>query len=136
MKKMKKEQFDYVMLLCKILVEKLVKSKHNSACICGSSKFCDLIAVVKWELEKKGIMATGLHLLPDWYTKHSKWKENHHGAEQEGVEVTLDNLHIDKINKYDCVIVVNPNKYIGERTAIEIKYAKNTKKQVIYWETE
>lgn len=79
-------------------------------------------------------MATGLHLLPDWYIENNDIVENHHLAEQENVAHVLDELHLRKIDGYDCVIVVNPNNYIGERTAIEIEYAKSKDKPVFYWE--
>jgi hypothetical protein len=81
----------------------------KSVCICGSSKFTDLIAVIKWELEKKGILATGLHYLPEWYTKFKGWDESHHGAEQEGVTDILDKVHLEKIKKYDCELHLRLN---------------------------
>ena len=37
--------------------------KVKIVCVCGSTRFCKEIAVYKWELEKQGIMAIGLHLL-------------------------------------------------------------------------
>ena len=106
----------------------------RSVCICGSSRFCDLIAVVKWELEKTGIMATGLHLLPEWYLQQQRLQESHHIAEQENVAQILDELHFRKIEKYDCVVVINPNNYIGDRTKIEIEYANSIGKPVFYWD--
>jgi hypothetical protein len=111
-----------------------IKSKgFESVCICGSSKFCDYIAVVKWQIEKEGIMATGLHYLPQWYVEHANWEESTHGAEQECVADILDALHLKKIDKYDCVLVVNPNSYIGERTTFEIGYAEKNGKTVFYF---
>ena len=135
---MNKETFTEVLIKTHAVIEQLnlphVSHCLRSVCICGSSRFCDLIAVVKWEIEKKGIMATGLHFLPDWYIENNDIAENHHLAEQENVAHVLDELHLRKIDGYDCVIVVNPNNYIGERTAIEIEYAKSKDKPVYYWE--
>jgi len=135
---MNKETFLEVLSKTHAVIEQLnlprVSHRLRSVCICGSSRFCDLIAVVKWEIEKKGIMATGLHLLPEWYIENNDIAENHHLAEQENVAHVLDELHLRKIDGYDCVIVVNPNNYIGERTAIEIEYAKSKDKPVFYWE--
>lgn len=128
---MDKETFEEIIIKTHSVIDRI---NFQSVCICGSSKFCDLIAVVKWELEKKGIMATGLHLLPQWYIENRKWTESHHGAEQENVASILDELHLRKIDNYNCVIIVNPNNYIGERTAIEIKYAKSKNKHIFYWE--
>ncbi len=105
-----------------------------TVCICGSSKYSDIIAVVKWILEKNGIMATGLHYLPEWYFNQAGWSENHHGAEQEGVAETLDKLHIDKIKQYKYVLVVNYKGYIGKRTSEEIEIAKGMGKQILYLE--
>ena len=130
---MRKEQFEEIMIKTQGVIEQLGVG-IKSVCICGSSRFCDLIAVVKWELEKTGVMATGLHLLPEWYISNKEWSESHHGAEQEDVAHILDKLHLYKIHKYDCVIVVNPNNYIGERTAIEIEYARECNKPIYYWE--
>lgn len=130
---MKTNQFDEIINKTKESIKYLID--YNSVCICGSSKFCDLIAVIKWEIEKQGIMATGLHLLPDWYIENKKWNESHHGAEQENVAHILDKLHFRKIDNYDCVLIVNPNNYIGERTAIEIDYAKGENKPIFYWDS-
>lgn len=135
---MEKQTFLEVIDKTQAVIEQLnlpdVSHRLRSVCICGSSRFCDLIAVVKWEFEKKGFMATGLNLLPQWYTENQEWKESHHGAEQENVADVLDEVHLRKIDGYDCVVIVNPNNYIGERTAIEIEYAKENKKPVYYWE--
>ena len=134
---MEKKIFKEVISKIHTIIEKLNAShisNSRSVCICGSSRFCDLIAVVKWELEKKGIMSTGLHLLPEWYCENKEWSELHHGAEQENIASALDELHLRKIEKYDCVVVVNPNNYIGNRTTIEIKYAKSLDKSVYYYE--
>lgn len=130
---MNEEQFLELISKTKQAVEHL--SIFESVCICGSSKFSDLIAVAKWELEKRGIMATGLHFLPEWYWKGAKLKESHHAAEQEGVAQILDELHLKKIDKYEAVLVVNFNGYIGDRTKIEIEYAKQHGKPIVYWES-
>lgn len=130
---MEKELFIEVISKTQDVIKQL---NHQSVCICGSSRFCDLIAVVKWEIEKSGIMATGLHLLPEWYIDNREFAESHHLAEQESVAHVLDELHLRKIDQYDCVVVVNPNNYIGERTAIEITYAMYKGKSIFYWETK
>jgi len=115
-------------------VEQIRKTEaQQTVCVCGSSRFCDLIAVIKWELEKVGIMATGLHYLPDWYMQHAKWDKDHHGAEQEKVAHVLDELHLQKIDKYGIVLVINPNRYIGDRTQFEIDYATKIGKPILYW---
>ncbi len=135
---MEKEMFLEVIGKTQNVIEQLnlphVSQRLRSVCICGSSRFCDLIAVVKWEIEKSGRMATGLNYLPHWYVDNKEWVEIHHGAEQEDCASVLDEVHLRKIDQYDCVVIVNPTNYIGERTAIEIEYAKEKGKPVYYWD--
>lgn len=130
---MDRKIFEEIITKTHLVIEKLGVFT-TKICVCGSSRFCDLIAVVKWELEKKSIMANGLHLLPEWYVDNKQWTEQHHGAEQENVAHILDKLHLRKIDSCDCVIIVNPNNYIGERTKIEIEYARSKDKPIFYWE--
>jgi len=117
--------------------EKVVAVKelgYKSICLCGSSTFCDIIAVVKWIFEKHGILATGLHYLPEWYVIAKGLKETHHIAEQENVDKDLDDIHLKKIDMSDAIFVVNFNTYIGERTAYEIDYATKNNKPILYLE--
>ncbi|KKK90129.1 hypothetical protein LCGC14_2726140, partial [marine sediment metagenome] len=45
-----------------------VVEKPKVIVLCGSSRFCDLMAVCAWLLEKEEKAITmGLHLLPQWY---------------------------------------------------------------------
>ncbi len=76
------------------------------------------MAVVAWEFEKRGILALGCHLLPQWYTN-----AEHHLGEEQGVADTLDALHLRKIDMADWLYVVNVDGYIGRSTAREIEYA-------------
>lgn len=88
---------------------------------CGSSKFCDVMAVCAWLVEKhENAITMGLHLLPYWYTD----VENHL-AEAEGVADQMDELHLRKIDLATEVFVINVNDYIGESTAREIQYAQD-----------
>ena len=104
--------------------------KLKIVCVCGSTRFCKEIAVYKWELEKQGIMAIGLHLLPPDYFN----VQPSHQAEFEGVKDILDDLHFKKIDLATEVFVFNKNGYIGEQTGIEIKYAKVKGKKINYLE--
>lgn len=106
------------------------QSAPKIVCICGSTRFVDVMAVEAWKLEKQGIMALSPHLLPQWY----EGVQEHHQAEAEGVSHILDELHLRKIDMADEVLVVNVNGYIGERTSIEIGYAKDHGKPVRYLE--
>lgn len=103
--------------------------KPKIICICGSSRFCADIAIIKWELEKQGNIAIGLHLLPDNYMPVKD-----HGAEYQGVANILDELHLRKIDLADEVFIANVNGYIGKRTAFEIIYATKKNKTIKYLE--
>jgi hypothetical protein len=101
--------------------------KPKIVCICGSSRFVHKAAVKAWELEKQGILVLGMHLLPPWYGG-----TEHHLAEHEGVAHILDALHLKKIEMADSVLVINVDRYIGERTKIEIAHAHKLGKPVDY----
>ncbi len=88
---------------------------------CGSSKFCDVMAVCAWLVEKhESAITMGLHLLPYWYCTEAE----SHLAEAEGIADQMDELHLRKIDLATEVFVVNINDYIGESTAREIRYAE------------
>lgn len=94
--------------------------------MCGSSRFCDIMAVCAWIIEKReGAITLGLHLVPHWYTTAAS-----HLAEAEGVADRLDELHLRKIDISDEVFVVNFQDYIGESTRREVDYAKATGKRI------
>ncbi len=100
--------------------------------ISGSSRFCDIMAVCGWLLERdEEAIVLGLHLLPSWYTK-----AYHHAAEAEGVANHMDTLHLKKIDMSDEVFVVNFDGYIGESTRNEIKYAENLGKPIRWFEDD
>jgi hypothetical protein len=105
-------------------------SRPKIVCICGSSRFIAEAAITKWEYEKQGVLALGMHLLPLGYPGVVE----HHQAEHEGVAETLDELHLRKIEMADFVHVVNVGGYIGERTRYEIEYARTIGKPIEYRE--
>lgn len=45
----------------------------------------------------------------------------------------LKNAHLQKIDISDAILVVNVNNYIGDSTRLEIEYAKQHHKQVLYY---
>lgn len=81
-----------------------------------------------------GVIAIGMHLLPQWYWEGTGKTGHGHGAEQEGVADILDALHLEKIKMSDEIFVINKDGYIGERTAIEIQFARSLGKPVSYLE--
>lgn len=87
--------------------------------LCGSSRFCQEMAVCAWLLEKhENVITMGLHLLPHWYPAAKG-----HQAEREGIAEQMDELHLKKIAISDEIFVVNKDDYIGESTAKELAYA-------------
>lgn len=102
--------------------------KPKIVCICGSTRFLDEMAITAWEMEKKGVLVIGPHLLPQSYPG----VQASHQAEVEGVREILDELHLRKIDICDEVYVVNPGGYIGNSTRNELKYAEKIGKPIKY----
>lgn len=107
--------------------------KPKIVCLCGSSRFVDIMAVIAWLLERdEGKIAMGLHLLPLWYPDVPA----HHLAEAEGVAEKMDELHLRKIDLADEVFIIDWHGYIGESTAKEIEYATAQDKPIRYLKQE
>ena len=104
----------------------------NVICLCGSSRFIDVMAVLAWQLEKQGNIVLSLHLLPRWYCGDV----DDHIAEAEGVADSMDELHLRKIDMADEVIVVDVEGYVGDSTSREIQYAKDTATSLRYLSKE
>ena len=101
--------------------------------ICGSSRFCQIMAVCRWLLEKdEGVITLGLHLLPDWYPIHVA----DHLAEAEDVADKLNELHLRKIDMSDEIFVVDYNGYIGKDTQREIEYTTAKGMPIRYYSKE
>lgn len=108
-------------------------NKPKIVVLCGSSRFCDIMAVAAWLIEKKeNAITMGLHLLPDWYCKESI---PDHLAEHEGVAAQMDALHLRKIDLCNEIFVINYDHYIGDSTKNEINYALDQGKK-IRWYTD
>ncbi len=107
-----------------------MNERPKIVCICGSSRFVDYSAVKAWELNKQGIAAFFMPMLPTWYPG----VQEHHQAEAEGVAKNLDDLWLELIKMADSVFVVNVGGYIGDRTRIEIKHALDLGKSVEFLE--
>jgi len=103
-------------------------------CLCGSSRFIEHLAIMGWELEKRGAIVLGLHYLPQSYFDNKAIGD--HLAEAEGVAERFDKLHLKKIDLADEVMVLNVGGYIGESTAREIAYAEAHNKPIRYLEDE
>jgi len=99
----------------------------------------DYFSTMMWEIEKRGIMALGLHWVvavpgsPIYKMK----AVSDHLAEAEGVSDILDELHLRKIDLADEVLLLAMGGYVGESTSKEIVYAESigTKiTRVINWQ--
>ena len=99
--------------------------------LCGSSKYCDIMAVCAWLLERdEHAITMGLHLLPLWYFKNPVYD---HLAESEDCVGVMDALHLKKIDLADEAFVVDFNGYVGSSTTNEINYATNSQKPIRYF---
>ena len=111
-------------------------NKPKIICICGSTRFADLHAIKRWELEKTGkYICLMINYLPQWYAEKEFGKDkNDHFDEASGLKETLDELHFRKIEMSDELFVINKDGYIGESTANEIEYAKQFNMPIKYLE--
>ena len=108
-------------------------NKPKVITICGSSRFIEQMAVVRWLLEKdEGAIVIGLHLLPYWYPT----EVTDHLAEYENVADKLNELHLRKIDISDEIFVVDYKGYIGKDTQREINYATSKEMPIRYYSKE
>lgn len=99
--------------------------------LCGSSRYCDIMAVCAWLIERdEKAITMGLHLLPEWYCKN---KIPDHLAEHEDCTSAMDELHLRKIDVSDEIFVVNYQDYIGDSTKREIEYADSHGKKIRWY---
>lgn len=96
-------------------------------CLCGSSRFIWFFAVMQWEIEKRGALALGLHLLPADFMPVSD-----HAAEHNGVAEAMDALHLQKIDMANEILVLTIAGYIGASTRREIEFATEAGKLIYY----
>jgi hypothetical protein len=105
--------------------------KPKIVCLCGSTRFICLMAVLAFEFERDGdVIVLGLHLLPSNYPG----VRPDHMAEAVGRKEHFDDLHKRKIDISDEIFVVNYGGYIGESTRSEISYAIEHRKPLRYLE--
>ncbi len=99
-------------------------------CLCGSTRFTELMLIKQWELTKLGHVVLSWCALPDSYFRG---EDKAHIGDQEGVKEIVDEVHLRKIDLANEVFVINVDGYIGESTAREIEYAKKHQKRVRYF---
>jgi hypothetical protein len=105
--------------------------KPKIVCLCGSTRFTELMLIKQWELTKQGYIVLTWCALPDSYYQG---QEKAHIGDQEGVKKLVDELHKRKIDLADEVMILNVGGYIGESTRSELNYAKEHGKVIRYLE--
>lgn len=99
--------------------------RRNRICLCGSSRFKDehLAIMARETLLGNIVIPLGFFHHVDKVPITAEQKE------------ALDELHFEKIEMCDEVLVVNPNGYAGESTRKEIMHAKQHGKRIRYLES-
>ncbi len=85
--------------------------------ICGSMRFFDRMLTVAQDLSREGIIV----LMPFVRVPQSEQLTSE-------TKKLLDEMHLDKIDMSDYIVVVTMDYYIGESTENEIYHANCTKK--------
>ena len=110
------------------LERRLMMDNPKVVVLCGSSRFCDIMAICAWLIERdEKAITMGLHLLPEWYCQGNI---PDHLAEYEGVAEEMDTLHLRKIDMANEIFVVNFLDYIGKSTTREVEYASANGKNI------
>lgn len=99
--------------------------KYKVVTLCGSTKFKEEFFEAQKELTLKGNIVLTVGLFGHADNEYKK-------VITPDVKDMLDDMHKRRIDMSDSIYVVNVNDYIGESTAKEIKYAKETGKSVEY----
>jgi hypothetical protein len=100
--------------------------------LCGSTKFKDAFEEQRKKLSLEGYVVISLGTF-----EHSGDKEVWEGKPEGTYTETknmIDDMHYQKIDMADKIMVINVGGYIGESTAKEIEYAKLTGKDILYLE--
>ena len=104
--------------------------RPSIVCLCGSTRFTDIMQVKQWEFTKAGHIVLTWCALPEWYFNGP------HIGDREGVKEAIDELHKRKIDLCDFVFVIDVEGYIGQSTRSEIDYAEAHGKPVKYLSKE
>ncbi len=89
--------------------------------ICGSMRFASQMKEIAWELES----VHGFNILQCVYN------EKNSPINEKTLE-TLAKLHYKKIDLSDGIYIVDLDGYIGSAVKLEIEYANNHGKEVIF----
>jgi hypothetical protein len=100
--------------------------KRNIVCLCGSTKFKEA-----FELANKKESIKGNIVLTVAMFGHLE------GLDMKGEDkIMFDNLHMDKIELSNEVLILDVDNYIGESTQRELDYAIKLGKKIRYLSKE
>lgn len=106
--------------------ENHIYNKPKVVCLCGSTRFWETFRDVGLDLTMAGIivLSIGIHAPDSMVLAHP---ESDQGKTQKAL---LDQLHKQKIDMADEILVLNVDGYIGESTRGEVKHAISRGKPV------
>jgi len=106
--------------------------KRQIITLCGSTRFKQQFEEVNKQLTLRGdiVLSVGVfgHQLP--------MEEQKSIFANTSVKENLDQLHLDKIDMSDAIMVINVDGYIGHSTQKEINYANKHNKTIYYLEPQ
>lgn len=90
--------------------------------LCGSLKFQKEMMIIAEKIALEGnCILTPVYPVLENYERTNKQLEE------------LKKAHFKRIEMSDAILVVNVNNYIGNSTNLEVEYAKNLGKEIIYY---
>jgi hypothetical protein len=115
------------------VIERRRARRPTIVVLCGSTRFYDEFQWANYQLTMQGKIVLSVGVYPH-ATERSGFGEDveHDSAEK----VTLDELHLRKIDLADEVLVINVGGYVGESTRREVEYALAQGKPVTYLESD
>lgn len=104
-------------------------NRPKIVCLCGSTRFSEAYreANLRETLAGNIVLTIGCDMRTDGELFAAKTPE-----EREAIKSSLDDLHLQKIDMADEVLILNVGGYVGESTRREIQYAQERGK-VIRW---
>ncbi len=90
--------------------------------ICGSLKYKEEMMTIAEKMALEGYcVLTPVYPVLENYERTDEQLEN------------LKASHFKRIELSDAILVVNINNYIGNSTKLELEYAKNLRKEILYY---
>ncbi len=109
-------------------LEKMKAIRPKIVCLCGPMRFMEAYRQAEYDLEMQGVIVLAPSFLPG-----AAQHDGTTGCTPEQ-KIMLDELHKQKIDMADRILVLNVGGYIGSSTRSEIDYALANGKPVTYLE--